>query len=35
MMPTAGDIKNIKHDWNKLIPDYDADDGFFENINKE
>lgn len=35
MMPTAGDMKNIKHDWNKLIPDYDADEGFFENVNKE
>ena len=35
LMPTTGDIKNIKHDWNKLIPDYDADDGFFENVNKE
>ena len=35
MMPTAGDMKNIKHDWNKLIPDYDADDGFFQNVNKE
>lgn len=35
MMPTAGDMKNIKHDWHKLIPDYDADEGFFENVNKE
>ena len=35
MMPTAGDMKNIKHDWHKLIPDYDADDNFFKDINKE
>ena len=35
MMPTSGDMKNIKHDWHKLIPDYDADEGFFENVNKE
>ena len=35
MMPTEGDMKNIKHDWHKLIPDYDADDNFFQDINKE
>ena len=35
MMPTADDIKNIKNDWHKLIPDYEADDTFFKDINKE
>ena len=35
MMPTADDMKNIKNDWNKLIPDWDGDDTFFSNIGKE
>ena len=35
MMPTADDMQNIKNDWNKLIPDWDGDDTFFRNINKE
>ena len=35
MMPTADDMQNIKDDWNKLIPDYDADETFFKDINKE
>ena len=35
MMPTADDMQNIKNDWNKLIPDWDGDDTFFKNINKE
>ena len=35
MMPTADDMKNIKNDWHKLIPDYEADDTFFKDINKE
>ena len=35
MMPTADDMKNIKNDWNKLIPDWDGDDTFFKNIGKE
>ena len=35
MMPTADDIQSIKNDWNKLVPDYDADDRFFKDINKE
>ena len=35
MMPTADDIQNIKRDWHKLIPDFDADESFFKDINKE
>ena len=35
MMPTADDMQNIKNDWNKLIPDWDGDDTFFNNIGKE
>ena len=35
MMPTADDMKNIKNDWNKLIPDWDGDDTFFKHIGKE
>lgn len=31
MMPTADDIKNIKNDWNKLIPEWDSDETFFEH----
>ena len=33
MMPTADDMRNIKNDWHKLIPDWDADDTFFKHIN--
>lgn len=32
MMPTADDMQNIKRDWNKLIPDWDGDETFFDNI---
>lgn len=35
MMPTAGDMETIKHDWNKLIPDYDSSDSFFKNQGQE
>ena len=35
MMPTADDMQNIKNDWNKLIPDWDANKSFFKDINKE
>ena len=35
MMPTADDMKNIKRDWHRLIPDYEADDMFFKDLNKE
>lgn len=35
MMPTADDMKNIKNDWNKLIPEYDSDDTFFVTQGKQ
>ena len=35
MMPTADDMRNIKNEWNKLVPEYDADDLFFKHIGKE
>lgn len=35
MMPTADDMQTIKNDWTKLIPDWDANETFFKNINKE
>lgn len=35
MMPTADDMQNIKNDWNKLIPEWDANKSFFKDINKE
>ena len=31
MMPTADDMRNIKHDWNKLIMDYTSDNTFFKH----
>ena len=31
MMPTADDIRNIKNDWHKLIPDWESDMGFFKH----
>lgn len=35
MMPTAGDIENIKNDWHKLIPDFEGEDRFFDNISDD
>ena len=35
MMPTADDMENIKNDWNKLVPEWDARDTFFKDIGKE
>lgn len=35
MMPTEGELKSIKNDWNKLIPDYDSDDDFFGSAGRE
>lgn len=31
MMPTQGDMKAIKNEWNKLLPEWDSDDIFFNN----
>lgn len=35
MMPTEGDMHNIKRDWNKLIPDWDGDETFYSNIGRQ
>lgn len=35
MMPTEGELRSIKNDWNKLIPDYDSDDDFFASSGRE
>ena len=35
MMPTSDDMRNIKNEWNKLIPDWNADKSFFETIGDE
>lgn len=34
MMPTADNMRSIKNEWNKLVPEWDADDTFFKDINK-
>ena len=35
MMPTADDMRNIKNDWHKLVPEWDSEDTFFKDINKQ
>ena len=35
MMPTAADLENIKNDWNKLVPDFEGEDRFFDNITDD
>jgi hypothetical protein len=35
MMPTPDEMEGIKNNWNKLVPDWDANRTFFKNINKE
>lgn len=35
IMPTEGELRSIKNDWNKLIPDYDSDNDFFTSSGKE
>jgi hypothetical protein len=35
MMPTADDMKAIKSEWNRLVPEFNEDDMFFRNINKQ
>ena len=34
MMPTETDMRSIKNEWNKLIPDWDSDDNFFGSVGK-
>lgn len=34
MMPTEPDMRTIKNEWNKLVPDWDSDDNFFKSVGK-
>ena len=34
MMPTEPEIRSIKNEWNKLVPEWDSDDLFFKNVGK-
>ena len=34
MMPTEGDMRSIKNEWNKLVPEFDSDDTFFRNVGR-
>ena len=35
MMPTEGDMRSIKNEWNKLIPEWDADDIFYDKVGSK
>ena len=35
MMPTADDMRNIKKEWNRLIPEFESDETFFKDLNKQ
>ena len=32
MMPTEDNMRSIKNEWNKILPEFDSDDTFFEHI---
>lgn len=34
MMPTESDMRSIKNEWNKLIPEWDSDDTFFKGVGR-
>lgn len=34
MMPTETDMRTIKNEWNKLVPEWDSDDGFFKSVGR-
>lgn len=34
MMPTESDMRSIKNEWNKLVPEWDSDDTFFGGVGK-
>lgn len=34
MMPTESNLRSIKNEWTKLIPDWEADDNFFKDSGK-
>jgi len=31
-MPTEDNMRSIKNEWNKILPEFDSDDTFFEHI---
>ena len=33
-MPTEPELRSIKNDWTKLIPEWDADDTFFSSVGR-
>lgn len=35
MMPTTDDMIAIKHEWNKLVPEIDSSDTFYNSVNKQ
>ena len=35
MMPTADDMKAIKNEWNRLIPEFNSDNTFFKDDNEQ
>lgn len=34
MMPNEGEMRSIKNEWTKLIPEWDSDDTFFKNVGE-
>lgn len=34
MMPTADDMRSIKNEWNRLVPEFESDDTFFAHNNE-
>lgn len=34
MMPNESEMRSIKNEWNKLVPEWDSDDTFFRSIGK-
>lgn len=34
MMPNEGEMRSIKNEWTKLIPDWDSDDRFFRSVGE-
>lgn len=35
MMPTESDMRSIKNEWNKLVPDYNSDEVFFKTEGEQ
>lgn len=34
MMPTEGELRSIKNEWTKLVPEWDSDDVFFSSVGR-